>query len=159
MRLYYINPYRLGFDSTEKLIQLEKESKRLQIDRFLFNSTDRKQNSVNKRKMKSKMNRIYQRIKIEISNTRDYTLFQNNQIPRGTLSAIEGKQSNLITPNPKGNDRKGRWSSLILHANGKTLLVITAYQITETGGQGIYTIKAQLDKLDKQVKSQIEYRK
>ena len=59
MRLYYTNPHRLGFDSTEKLIQLEKESKRLQINGFLFSSTDRKWDSVNKRKMKLKMNRIH----------------------------------------------------------------------------------------------------
>jgi len=42
MRLYYTNLYGLGFDSTEKLIQLKKKIKRLQIDGFLFSSTDRK---------------------------------------------------------------------------------------------------------------------
>jgi len=42
MRLYYTKPYGLGFDSTEKLIQLEKESKKLKIDVYLFSSIDRK---------------------------------------------------------------------------------------------------------------------
>ena len=44
-------------------------------------------------------------------------------------------------------------------ANRKSLLIITAYRITETGGHGVYTVKAQLDKLDKQVRSIKKYRK
>ena len=72
MRLYYTNPHRLGFDSTEKLIQLEKESKKLKIDGYLFSSTDRKWNSVNERKIKSTLSKIHQRIEIETSDTSDY---------------------------------------------------------------------------------------
>ena len=60
MRLYYTNPYRLGFDSTEKPIQLEKDSKKLKIDGYLFSSIDRKQDSVNERKIKSTLSKIHQ---------------------------------------------------------------------------------------------------
>ena len=83
------------------------------------------------------------------SNTGDYTLFNNKWMPRWILSAIGGKWSNLIMSNPKCSDCKGRWSSLTMIVNGKSLLIITAYWIKEIGEHGVCIVKAQLDKLDK----------
>ena len=78
------------------------------------------------------------------SNSRQYDIVKHIWIPGGTLGVTFRKQTKLV--NEKIKDSKERWCILSLKANKKHLLIISAYRLPDSLGDGIYTVKAQLDK-------------
>ena len=74
-------------------------------------------------------------------------------MPGGILSMVFRKQTNIINNNKIYSDTKGYWNSIELEANKKQLLIIVGYRLPRRLGQGIYTVKSQLDTTDCQNKT------
>ena len=73
-------------------------------------------------------------------------------MPGGNMNIVLGKWTNIIYNEYNSINKKGRWVSTLFEVNNKKLLITIGYWITEKGGEGIYSVKVQLDLIDKQVK-------
>ena len=80
-------------------------------------------------------------------------------MPGGTASILFGKWTNVVNAEVTFKDPTGRWHAIELEANGKSLMIITVYRITENSGQGLKTVKAQLDKVTNKIQSLQGHRK
>ena len=75
----------------------------------------------------------------------------------GTFKVIFSKQIQLVSN--KYSHSKGRQSSIKLKTQKKSIILTTIYRLPNNTNKGIYTIKIQLDKASKQVKSTSSHRK
>ena len=69
------------------------------------------------------------------------------------MNVILGKWSKLASTKPIAKDLKGRWVATMLEANNRRLLIIKGYKITESGGEEIYSVRVQMEVVEKKVKS------
>ena len=76
-------------------------------------------------------------------------------MPGGTLTAIIRKQSFFMLN--IDNDKKGRWSAIVMKAKGKKVVIITLHRLPDRNTEGICTAKAQFDKTGKKVKLVKQY--
>ena len=72
-------------------------------------------------------------------------------MPGRNLVYILGKCSLLVIET--SNDLKGCQSTVTIRTEKKRLILIITYRIPETCGDGVFTVKAQLDKCHKSVKT------
>ena len=68
----------------------------------------------------------------------------------GTFASVFGKWSYLVKDSYQ--DSKGRWSSIIIGMSYKQVTIIVSYRIPETCSDGVFIVKAQLDKSQKKIK-------
>lgn len=157
MRIFYLNPHSFRYDNKEKFYQLQQKIKELEIDYCLLSSCDRKQDSRNLNQIKRRFRQINRNVKIILSDSGQYEVIKNNQMLGGTFKVIFSKQIQLVSN--KYSHSKGRQSSIKLKTQKKSIILTTIYRLPNNTNKGIYTIKIQLDKASKQVKSASSHRK
>ena len=158
MRIFAVNPHGFGLKDKEKINNLREEAKTNSIDHLLFSSIDRMQNATNKSKIKRKLQSIDQNIEINTANSGRYEEVKNQFIPGRIMSVIFGYQTNLIKIENNFADPKGRQSAIMMEANKKRILIVVLYRIPDSSNQRNYTVKAQIDKVGKEVKMAKKHR-
>ena len=69
MQVFYINPYRFRPDTIEKFYQIKRKSKEINIDGYLFSSTDQRWDTITQNKMVRQFKLLDQRVKIVFSDS------------------------------------------------------------------------------------------
>ena len=125
----------------------------------MLSSTDIKWNSINKNQMKQFLKSINPLVEIVTTDTRKSNKYNNDTyLPRGCLSAIWGKQTNIVKYDSMFSDSKRRWIAFKMEANKKIVLVIMLYRLLATTSNGTNIVKVQLDRINK-TKSTITHRR
>ena len=75
---FYINPYGFGPNTIEKFYQIERKSNEINIDGYLFSSTDRRWNTITQNKMVRQFKLLDQRVKILFLDSSQYQAIKNS---------------------------------------------------------------------------------
>ena len=70
--------------------------------------------------MKNKMKKINQSVEISYSNSSQYGNIVNQWMPGGNVNIIFRKWCNTVNNEYEAKDKKGRWVSTMMEANGKS---------------------------------------
>jgi hypothetical protein len=102
------------------------------VDWALFSETNIGWRSEAKRKVYEKFQRIYHQTKISASSSsiKYNSLYQ----PGGTATLVTDKYTGRVTKYEDDKDL-GRWSYLKILGKGRTILLVTIYQVCDTHGQ------------------------
>ena len=69
MQVFKVNPYRFGPDMIEKFYQVKRKSEEINIDRYLFSSTDQRWDTITQNKMVRQFKLLDQRVEIVFSDS------------------------------------------------------------------------------------------
>ena len=153
MRLYLVNPNEFGVDLIEKIEQIKRTVEQNQIDYILMSSPDRKWTLSNENQIVRIFQVVYQNVIVNTADSGVKSYSQTNQLLGEVLLIIGGKWINYISNADTFKDLLGRWHTMKIQANGRSIMIITMYRLPDGSKGELNTVKAQYDKKNKVTKT------
>lgn len=123
-----------------------QSQRRACFDGMFLSSPDRSWNSRRVENLRSKLSSIGRNIRINASNTKKVTTSENGYLPGGTASVVWDQLSDLVQKE-ESNDKLGRWSSIVIGRELKTIEIITFYRIVDSTEEGPLKVHAQYNEM------------
>ena len=146
VRLFYTNPNGFGPDKYEKIQMVLQSQQRMLFDGIFLSSPDRSWNSRRVETLRKKLSRIGRNIKINTSNTKKQVTNENGYLPGGAATIAWDQLADLVKKE-ECQDELGRWNSIVIGKELKTIEIITFYRIVDSTEEGPIKAHAQCDEM------------
>ena len=146
VRLFYTNPNGFGPDKYEKIQMVLQSQQRVFFDGIFLSSPDRSWNSRRVETLRKKLSRIGRNIKINTSNTKKQVTNENGYLPGGTATIAWDQLADLVKKE-EYQDELGRWNSIVIGKELKTIEIITFYRIVDSAEEGPIKAHAQYNEM------------
>ena len=158
-RLFSVNCNGFGTRSNDKIDQIIRESREINIDRVLISWSDTKWGTVNRNIIENKLKTINAKIFINTSDSKEKLNGSKYFLKGGTFTALWNDVVNYAKVDQCVKNEHGWWNGVVLEGNSKILAIITVYRIVDANTKSVNSTKAQCERKTGKVKRAKETRK
>jgi len=158
-RILSLNPNGINPWDDIQSNMLTDALQRYQIDIAMLNETNIKWTPRNMDKIENILKQKNREVKVIGSDSTMWSLTDNNYLPGGLLTIIQGKCRSILKDDQTNINKLGNWMATTFQHNNKTIAMINIYRLPTTSSQGPRCCLTQCNLKDGEIKSNNTYRK